>query len=688
MNIFQDTPLNDIHDDLFGRETLVELIVDSINDTVSSDHPCIVYGIYGKWGEGKTSLLNFVKNRLLSQGKQDNIILVEFNPWLLNNEEFLLQEFFKSIIKDNVTAVRNALQKYCSLILMASKTIAKYTVPMVGDSVEKSMDLVQKILNDQKLTISELKKKTSDAIVKSKHHLVVMIEDVDRLDKEEVHALLRLVRQMADFNNCIYIVSMDVDLVSKSVGSYHGVGSEQDGHKFLEKIVQIPITLPKVPRSNMLKIVRRYLSMTLKGYTDSDNIKLIADAIAPFIRNIRDLKRYCNQLTFVLPHLKNEVNLHDLCILEAIKIVSNESYNRIYERRDQLMHIIDHVQRLLNKESADKLVEDNYQKAKSYIVDGLSDEIAGQIDAALDTLFSNSSYDTQIDLDEKRINTDIYFSKYFALTVPSDLIPDSEMDKLLPKVLGHYDSVCKKINEWSENYSSSEVLRASLFLIRKFDNDEKKATAASTIACALSVSKLAKDYPTALNLDPYALSSFIPYQILKPYLVSTGKDQPDTTKLKETLKFIFNKAEINFCMNFLCSAKDVLSSSKKILFAITPLIDRFLNLSFKEQFSYSKLLLVTLFIYWKKINAETHISTFDMFANTLLCDKDIPYLRIMDKFMDGENDEQDVLDFVSIFRNQDSTINKRIEKDLETSKKHHSVKLFLKYYQQELENLE
>ncbi|MBR5399894.1 MAG: hypothetical protein IK103_08910 [Bacteroidales bacterium] len=99
MNIIQDTPLTDIINDKIGREPIVDLLVKSINNLVKSEHPCTVYGIYGKWGEGKTSLMNFVKNRLLEQGKDDGLSIIEFNPWLINNNETLLREFFKSIME-------------------------------------------------------------------------------------------------------------------------------------------------------------------------------------------------------------------------------------------------------------------------------------------------------------------------------------------------------------------------------------------------------------------------------------------------------------------------------------------------------------------------------------------------------------------------------------------------------------
>ena len=78
MNIIQDIPLTDISQDKFGRTALVELIVDSINEVVSGQHSCVVYGIYGKWGEGKMSLMNLVKNRLVNQGKDDGITIKSY----------------------------------------------------------------------------------------------------------------------------------------------------------------------------------------------------------------------------------------------------------------------------------------------------------------------------------------------------------------------------------------------------------------------------------------------------------------------------------------------------------------------------------------------------------------------------------------------------------------------------------
>lgn len=254
----------------------------------------------------------------------------------------------------------------------------------------KGIKWAQKALEDGQDSIRELKQKASDAIVQSKKHLVVMIDDVDRLDKEELHTVLRLIRQVADFNNCIYIVAMDVDMVSKSISDYHGKGSYQDGREFIDKIVQVPVTLPQIPQYDMRKLVKEELSSTLKDISEAEQIDDIITAVLPFISTYRELKRYCNQLSFVLPHLKGEVSIQDLCALEAIKMVNADAYRRIRDSEDALRHIVG-TSYLLKEDQGIEDATKNYENAKLYITEGMDGRLKDVVNDTLDSLFSNRS---------------------------------------------------------------------------------------------------------------------------------------------------------------------------------------------------------------------------------------------------------------------------------------------------------
>lgn len=681
--IVLDSPLIDIADDKFGREPIVDLIVDSINQTVKNEHDCMVYGIYGKWGEGKTSLMNFIKARLLSHGKNDGINLVEFNPWLVNNDESLLREFFNSIIKDVDETTRSLFKKYGSLAILASKTIVNAFVPGVGDALAAGIGMAKDALVDSQDTLAELKKKVSDSIAKSHRHIVVMIDDVDRLDKEELHTVLRLIRQVADFKNCIYIVAMDVDMVAKAIGSHYGGGTHQDGRKFIDKIVQVPIMLPQIPQCDMFGFVKEEMSVVLKDVSDVEQVAEISKTVLPFINTYRDLKRYCNQISFILPHLAGEVNIHDLCALEAIKMVNATAYRRIYEKEEALRHIVGSTALLADDKGHEEAAQ-NYEEAKEWICEGMTGRLSDAVNDTLDFLFNTGSIFGQDDIDKKRLDTGVYFQKYFTQLVPGDLIPDRVLDAFERRI-GELpvEDIAKQFDEWLEQYSSSEVKRASLYFIRKKKERNEQCRTASMMAKALSICKLSKGLPPYVYVDENAITAFVAIQIIHGCLfVQDGqyaqKNVWDEAQLDDTLTFIFEKAEMNYCMGLLASADESIFGggiySGRKVFPV--LAERFTSMGFEEQLKYSKFLLFTFLNRWRRVETDT----FNEYAKDLFVNPEHDMGKILNKFIDGTDDGQDVANFVGLFQLQIPQINERLQGESEDVRTSHAARIYASNY--------
>ena len=87
-----DSPISHDSQDRFQRAIFAKRIAEIVS---TGHHPSsLTVGVYGKWGEGKSSVLRLVENQL--EGKA---VVIRFNPWQFQHEDHLLRAFFASIAK-------------------------------------------------------------------------------------------------------------------------------------------------------------------------------------------------------------------------------------------------------------------------------------------------------------------------------------------------------------------------------------------------------------------------------------------------------------------------------------------------------------------------------------------------------------------------------------------------------------
>ena len=690
MIINTDTPLRTITEDRFRRSALVEMIAKSIQDIAASTHPCVVYGLYGKWGEGKTSILNFVEEELLKDGKKDNFTIAHFNPWIVGNEEALLKEFFQTIMVYPDEKVRQFFKQYGSLAIFASKTIVNAFLPGVGTSLAAGLEGAKEALADSEPTISQYKKKVSDAIKASGRHLLVLIDDIDRLDKDEIHAVLRLIRQVADFENVIYLVAMDVEMVSKAIAQYFGSGADFDGRKYIDKIVQVPITIPPVPQRDFEQLVCDDLNAVLKPFTSKGEISQICEKVSPLMHTRRESLRFTNQLAFVLPSLKHEVNISDLCVLEAIKSVSAEAYRSIYYNRAAFFHESSEVMALINKDKETQEVQKRYEQALEKTISSVEDYRKSALREAIEGLFTwQHPFDQQKDVDDKRIYTQIYFAKYFTQLVPSGIIADKELDAYLVNLKDNSaDDVSKWIESKNEQYGIDEVKRALIYLVQHQETDEALRAIASKSAIAIAITSLGEHLPYHIE-SPESITSFVAINLLQKYFTEQDPDfaglkVKDCFLLNDTLERIFERAELNFSLNLLASANSFYNPKGYDCKApVLKLAERFKALPFKEQMMRSKYLLQVLFNNWKVVDEES----FEAYAESLIGNEKFSIVGLLDHFINGTDDANDINTFVYLFEKQIELVLKRIGELTLEEKSKPAIRVFCANYRVALENM-
>ncbi|MFH6992120.1 P-loop NTPase fold protein [Flavobacterium sp. FlaQc-48] len=346
IHFLDDSAINNPQQDLFNFKFYAEKVQKLIQLNSSNPEP-ITIGIYGKWGEGKTSFLNLIENKIDHFEKSDGdkeYLKFHFNPWRYSSEDEMLFDFFDALSKKfyvqentNLQEVGKWISKY-SKYLKAVKISATVGLPKIfnGEVSFDASEIFQALGEDmegEKLTLDLLKDKVNNKIKLSNFKVVVFIDDLDRLDKEEIYTILKLIKLNANFSNFIFIVNIDSDHVAKAIKNRYGDDIE-DGHFFLEKIINIPIHLPKIEDADLREFFRKKLEQIKVNLSLSNNTKtqemfkeIDMEFSSDLFSSPREIIRVLNSFFLGAFAIGDEVNLRDLFWIEYLKIKNGECYN-------------------------------------------------------------------------------------------------------------------------------------------------------------------------------------------------------------------------------------------------------------------------------------------------------------------------------------------------------------------------
>lgn len=100
-----DVPISADAEDVLGTGAFADRLVRPLLDAPGG--PSLVVGLYGAWGQGKSSVLNLLAARLRATAAEQTLpgaggattqgIVVRFNPWLYGDVAALLYAFFETL---------------------------------------------------------------------------------------------------------------------------------------------------------------------------------------------------------------------------------------------------------------------------------------------------------------------------------------------------------------------------------------------------------------------------------------------------------------------------------------------------------------------------------------------------------------------------------------------------------------
>lgn len=309
-----ETKTNGTRNDLPAAEDLfsVESHRRGLSDFVRECATPMTISAHGDWGAGKTTFLKLVENDLSADR---GITTIFVDTWAYSQFSLgeslvfsILEEIGKNLPGTESDGKANAWKarflrnwaKAARIVLKAGAAAldtaapgagraATVAVKAVAAGAEAAADEVPSPSNDEasgaKLVelLKEMRNDFAEAVKQSGQRVVIMIDDLDRVEPAKAVELLEVIKIFLETENCVFVLAIDFEVVKLGVQQKYGDKiTEGKAQAFFDKIIQTPFAIP----------VHAYsLDSLFEGNFDDRGATLAVNAVGS---NPRAIKRLLN----------------------------------------------------------------------------------------------------------------------------------------------------------------------------------------------------------------------------------------------------------------------------------------------------------------------------------------------------------------------------------------------------------
>lgn len=335
-----DKPIENEQEDLLSRNDFAKHFAKDV--VMLAEKNNFTIALNGTWGSGKTSLINLIKNEIVRLRDHDEQvssypIIIDFAPWNSLDENGIITQFFRSFtsiftknklkefLKHSKTQFALNLLKDLPLIRNPFKLLKTFYDKYLKEFLEKDKDLLT------------TKQEIIKCLKKSNYNFIVFIDDIDRLNNSEIKLLFQLIKAVCDFPNVTYVLSYDKGIVANALSNEQ----TSDGYKYLEKIIQLSIDVPKPLKEDfqgyLFTKMDNILAMAPESEFDTGRWSYIfRNGFYNYFKNLRDVNRYINAVLFKFPSYKGVLNPLDFFTMEAISLFEPQLLNFIKNNKETL----------------------------------------------------------------------------------------------------------------------------------------------------------------------------------------------------------------------------------------------------------------------------------------------------------------------------------------------------------------
>ena len=165
--MISEIPIKKKDEDHFERNNFACQIANHL--ILSKKSPSLILALEGKWGEGKTSTINLIKEKI--KEINTDAAIIDFNPWLIGSLESVIEGFlvqlassinqtFNSDIASNAAGKLLSFAKFLSPIKLIPGvepwgTLVEKTITTVSESAKSAVDMAELDLLGRKESVQK-----------------------------------------------------------------------------------------------------------------------------------------------------------------------------------------------------------------------------------------------------------------------------------------------------------------------------------------------------------------------------------------------------------------------------------------------------------------------------------------------------------------------------------------------------
>lgn len=314
--LVRDSAITNQDEDFFGYQKMVDSLLADLYDT-DVEKEAFSVGIAGKWGVGKSSFINLLRNSIPKKGG----LIVDLYPRSSMNLSAISLDFFNSL--------SNTLKGYHTVSWHIVDKYVKSLRCIEGKGwFNKTIDAIEVFAK------TDEKERLQNVITEIGRKIFVIIDDLDRLTAPEILEVLKIIDRNGSFKNVIFVVAYDKGYVNAVLRKYLGYeGSEMFTDKYFNFEYSLPAHNFYMERQYVANYIRNKITVNEgDAVTKADLLTVwnrIGDSVVRYLGLMRDVKRFVNILMSRLASVKDNVNIEDFILITLLRYKDLDLYYKL-----------------------------------------------------------------------------------------------------------------------------------------------------------------------------------------------------------------------------------------------------------------------------------------------------------------------------------------------------------------------